>query len=139
MIGDNVYVITREAPVWIRDEIALPEVRTDGGEAIMPDVYRPGTPLQNYVFYTASAFSVKNDGGALPTRDVPPRLRHHPLCVAEEPLHRYRYVGGPRAPARAPQRCPPTPAAERRRSSTGSRSMTGRSTTRPWAGFPDTS
>ncbi|MBT0733960.1 beta-propeller domain-containing protein [Methanoculleus bourgensis] len=65
MIGDDVYVLTREAPVWIRDEIVLPEVRTDGGEPILPDVYRPGTPLQNYVFYTASAFSVKND------RDTP--------------------------------------------------------------------
>lgn len=81
MIGDNVYVITREAPVWIRDEIALPEVRTDGGEAIMPDVYRPGTPLQNYVFYTASAFSVKNDGGGTPdarrssSATTPPSLR----------------------------------------------------------------
>ncbi|MCK9299304.1 MAG: beta-propeller domain-containing protein [Methanoculleus sp.] len=61
MIGDNVYVLTREAPLWIRDEIVLPEVRTDGGEPILPDVYRPETPLQNYVFYTASAFSVKND------------------------------------------------------------------------------
>ncbi|MDV4342100.1 hypothetical protein HL657_02670 [Methanoculleus sp. YWC-01] len=65
MIGENVYIITQEAPVWIRDEIVLPEVRTDGGEPILPDVYRPGTPLQNYVFYTASAFSVKND------RDTP--------------------------------------------------------------------
>ncbi|HOI13371.1 MAG TPA: beta-propeller domain-containing protein [Methanoculleus sp.] len=63
MIGDNVYVLTQEAPVWIRDEIALPEVRTDSGEPIQPDVYRPETPLQNYVFYTASAFSVKNDRG----------------------------------------------------------------------------
>ncbi|MCM2465344.1 beta-propeller domain-containing protein [Methanoculleus oceani] len=63
MIGDNVYVLTREAPLWIRDEIVLPEVRTDGGEPILPDIYRPETPLQNYVFYTASAFSVKNDRG----------------------------------------------------------------------------
>ncbi|KAF5090105.1 MAG: beta-propeller domain-containing protein [Methanoculleus horonobensis] len=63
MIGENVYVITQEAPVWIRDEIALPEVRTDSGEPILPDIYRPGTPLQNYVFYTASAFSVRNDRG----------------------------------------------------------------------------
>ncbi|MDK2890470.1 MAG: hypothetical protein PWR21_1102 [Methanoculleus sp.] len=63
MIGENVYVLTQEAPLWIRDEIVLPEVRTDGGEPILPDVYRPGTPLQNYVFYTASAFSVRNDSG----------------------------------------------------------------------------
>ncbi|WP_292366135.1 MULTISPECIES: beta-propeller domain-containing protein [unclassified Methanoculleus] len=63
MIGDNVYVLTREAPLWIRGEIVLPEVRTDSAPPLRPDVYRPGTPLQNYVFYTASAFSVRNDSG----------------------------------------------------------------------------
>lgn len=63
MIGDNVYVLTREAPVWIRDEIVLPEVRTDGAPPLRPDVYRPETPLQNYIFYTASAFCVRNDSG----------------------------------------------------------------------------
>jgi uncharacterized secreted protein with C-terminal beta-propeller domain len=62
MIGGNVYTITQESPVWVRDRIALPEVRTDGGEPIRPDVYRPETPLQNYVFYTASAFSIRGTG-----------------------------------------------------------------------------
>jgi len=64
MIGDYVYALTRESPVWIYDGIALPEVRSGEGEAILPDVYRPQSPLQNYVFYTAGAFSVRNDTGA---------------------------------------------------------------------------
>ncbi|MDD3857001.1 MAG: beta-propeller domain-containing protein, partial [Methanoculleus sp.] len=65
MIGDYVYALTRESPVWIHDGIALPEVRSGEGEAILPDVYRPQSPLQNYVFYTAGAFSVRNNTGAL--------------------------------------------------------------------------
>lgn len=64
MVGDYVYAITQESPVWVRDRIALPEVRTDGGEPIQPDVYRPETPLQNYVFYTAGGFSVRDNTGA---------------------------------------------------------------------------
>ncbi len=63
MIGDYVYALTREAPVWVRDEIVLPEVRAGDAPPLRPDVYRPESPLQNYVFYTASAFSVRNDTG----------------------------------------------------------------------------
>ena len=65
MVGDYVYAITRESPVWVRDEIVLPGVREGDAAPIRPDVYRPGSPLQNYVFYTAGAFSVQNDTGAL--------------------------------------------------------------------------
>ncbi|MDK2915662.1 MAG: hypothetical protein PWR25_219 [Euryarchaeota archaeon] len=96
MIGDDVYVITREAPVWIRDEIALPEVRTDGDEPILPDVYRPGTPLQNYVFYTASAFSVRNDRG---TPDAETFLLGYDttLFVSQKNLYiGYRHMGAAR-------------------------------------------
>ncbi len=64
MVGDYVYTITQESPVWVRDRIALPEVRSGSGEWVQPDVYRPGSPLQNYVFYTAGGFSVRNDTGA---------------------------------------------------------------------------
>lgn len=63
MIGDYVYALTRESPVWIYDGIALPEVRSGEGEAILPDVYRPQSPLGNYVFYTAGAFSIRNNTG----------------------------------------------------------------------------
>lgn len=63
MVGDYVYAFTRESPVWVRDEIVLPEVRTGSAPPLRPDVYRPESPLQNYVFYTASAFSVRNDSG----------------------------------------------------------------------------
>ncbi len=63
LIGDYVYTLTRESPVWMQDEIALPEVRTGSAPPLRPDVYRPESPLQNYVFYTASAFSVRNDSG----------------------------------------------------------------------------
>jgi uncharacterized secreted protein with C-terminal beta-propeller domain len=63
MIGDYVYALTRESPVWVYDGIALPEVRSGEGAAIRPDIYRPQSPLQNYVFYTAGAFSVRNDTG----------------------------------------------------------------------------
>lgn len=65
MIGEYVYTLTRESPVWVYDGIALPEVRSGEGEAVRPDVYRPQSPLQNYVFYTAGAFSVRNDAGTL--------------------------------------------------------------------------
>lgn len=64
MVGDYVYTITQESPVWVRDRIALPEVRAGGNEPILPDVYRPGSPLQNYVFYTAGAFSIRNSAAA---------------------------------------------------------------------------
>lgn len=63
LIGDHVYALTRESPVWVRDDILLPEVRTGTAEPIVPDVYRPKTPLQNYIFYTAGAFSIRNDTG----------------------------------------------------------------------------
>ncbi|WP_255342058.1 beta-propeller domain-containing protein [Methanoculleus sp. MH98A] len=132
MIGDNVYVLTREAPVWIRDEIVLPEVRTDGSEPILPDVYRPGTPLQNYVFYTASAFSVKNDRA---TPDAETFLLGYDttLFASQKNLYIATATWGP------PERRPTTPAAGSRRSSTGSRSMTQGLSMRPWAGFPGTS
>jgi len=93
MIGDHVYVLTREAPLWIRGEIALPEVRTDGGEPLLPDIYRPETPLQNYVFYTASAFSVKNDRG---TPDAETFLLGYDttLFASQKNLYiGYRYMG----------------------------------------------
>jgi len=96
MIGDNVYVLTREAPLWIRDEIVLPEVRTDSGEPILPDIYRPETPLQNYVFYTASAFSVKNDRA---TPDAETFLLGYDttLFASQKNLYiGYRYMGTPR-------------------------------------------
>ena len=64
MVGDYVYTITQESPVWVRDRIALPEVRGGSGEPIQPDVYRPISPLQNYVFYTAGGFSVRDNTGA---------------------------------------------------------------------------
>ncbi|NLA99535.1 MAG: hypothetical protein GX837_00980, partial [Methanomicrobiales archaeon] len=64
MVGDYVYTITQESPGWVRDRIALPEVRSGSGEWVQPDVYRPGSPLQNYVFYTAGGFSVRDDTGA---------------------------------------------------------------------------
>ncbi|MDD3858176.1 MAG: beta-propeller domain-containing protein [Methanoculleus sp.] len=92
MIGDNVYTITQESPVWVRDRIALPEVRTDGGEPILPDVYRPETPLQNYVFYTASAFSIRGTG----TPDAETFLLGYDttLYVSQENLYiGYRYTG----------------------------------------------
>ncbi len=63
MIGDYVYALTRESPVWVRDGIALPEVRVDEAQTILPDVYRPESSLQNYIFYTAGAFSVRDDTG----------------------------------------------------------------------------
>lgn len=64
MVGDYVYTLTRESPVWVRDDIVLPEVR--GGEAppLRPDIYYPQSPMQSYIFYTASAFSVRSDTGA---------------------------------------------------------------------------
>ncbi|MDN7012084.1 hypothetical protein FGW20_03290 [Methanoculleus sp. FWC-SCC3] len=98
MIGDNVYALTQEAPVWIRDEIALPEVRTDGGDPILPDVYRPGTPLQNYVFYTASAFSVRNDRA---TPDAETFLLGYDttLFASQKNLYiGYRYMGAATMP-----------------------------------------
>ena len=64
MVGDYVYTLTRESPVWVRDDIVLPEVRSGSASSVQPDVYRPKTPMQNYVFYTASAFSVRKDTGA---------------------------------------------------------------------------
>ena len=63
MVGDYVYTLTRESPVWVRDDIVLPEVRSGSAPPVQPDVYRPKTPMQNYVFYTASAFSVRKDTG----------------------------------------------------------------------------
>jgi inhibitor of cysteine peptidase len=63
MVGDYVYTLTRESPVWVRDDIVLPEVRSGSAAPVQPDVYRPKTPMQNYVFYTASAFSVRKDTG----------------------------------------------------------------------------
>ncbi|WP_292518891.1 beta-propeller domain-containing protein [Methanoculleus sp.] len=62
LIGDHVYTLTRESPVWVQDDILLPEVRAGGAEPVRPDVYRPGSPLQNYVFYTAGAFSITDAG-----------------------------------------------------------------------------
>ena len=62
MIGDYVYVLTRESPLWVRDDIVLPAVREGDLASIQPDVYRPGCPMYNYVFYTASAFSVRGTG-----------------------------------------------------------------------------
>ncbi|MBA7481182.1 hypothetical protein ES707_16652 [subsurface metagenome] len=64
MVGDYVYTLTRESPVWVRDGIVLPEVRAGEAQPVRPDVYRPESPLQNYIFYTAGAFSVRNDTGA---------------------------------------------------------------------------
>ena len=64
MVGDYVYTLTRESPVWVRDDIVLPEVRSGSAAPVQPDVYHPKTPMQNYVFYTASAFSVRKDTGA---------------------------------------------------------------------------
>ncbi len=63
MVGDYVYTLTRESPVWVRDDIVLPEVRSGSAAPVQPDVYHPKTPMQNYVFYTASAFSVRKDTG----------------------------------------------------------------------------
>ena len=62
MVGEYVYTLTRESPVWVRDDVALPEVRAGGAPPVRPEIYRPKTPMQNYVFYTASAFSVRGKG-----------------------------------------------------------------------------
>ena len=64
MVGDYVYTLTRESPVWVRDDIVLPEVRAGGAAPIRPDIYHPKTPMQNYIFYTATAFSVRKDTSA---------------------------------------------------------------------------
>jgi inhibitor of cysteine peptidase len=61
MIGEYVYALTSEYPVWLRDDIVLPEVRADDAPAVMPDIYYPTSPADNYIFYTASGFSVRND------------------------------------------------------------------------------
>ncbi len=61
MVGEYVYTLTRESPVWVRDDVALPEVRAGGAPPVRPEIYRPKTPMQNYVFYTATAFSVRKD------------------------------------------------------------------------------
>ncbi|MDV2481322.1 hypothetical protein F8E02_04730 [Methanoculleus sp. Wushi-C6] len=64
MIGEYVYALTRESPLWVHDGIVLPEVRTGGAEPVVPDIYRPETPLQNYIFYTAGGFSIRNNTAA---------------------------------------------------------------------------
>ncbi|MDD3858534.1 MAG: beta-propeller domain-containing protein, partial [Methanoculleus sp.] len=70
MVGDYVYTITQESPVWVRERIVLPEVGGGSGEPIQPDVYRPISPLQNYVFYTAGGFSVRDDTGGAPDAET---------------------------------------------------------------------
>ncbi|HOF96316.1 MAG TPA: beta-propeller domain-containing protein [Methanoculleus sp.] len=62
MVGEYVYALTRESPLWVRDDLALPAVREGEAPPIRPEIYRPKTPMQNYVFYTASAFSVRGKG-----------------------------------------------------------------------------
>ncbi|MCK9278374.1 MAG: beta-propeller domain-containing protein [Methanoculleus sp.] len=64
MVGDYIYTLTRESPVWVRDDIVLPEVRVGEAPPLRPDIYYPQSPMQSYVFYTASAFSVRSDTGA---------------------------------------------------------------------------
>ena len=64
MVGDYVYTLTRESPVWVRDDVVLPEVRAGGAPPLRPDIYHPVSPMQNYVFYTASAISVRKDTSA---------------------------------------------------------------------------
>jgi inhibitor of cysteine peptidase len=61
MIGEIVYILTNEYPVWIRGDIVLPEVKADNAPAIQPDIYYPASTMQGYTFYTASAFSIRND------------------------------------------------------------------------------
>lgn len=62
MIGDYVYILTQESPLWMRDDIVLPAVREGDLAPIQPDIYRPGCPMDTYIFYTASAFSVRGTG-----------------------------------------------------------------------------
>ena len=64
MVGDYIYTLTRESPVWVRDDIALPEVRAGGAAPIRPDIYRPKTPMQSYIFYTATSFSIRSNTSA---------------------------------------------------------------------------
>ncbi|KUK62283.1 MAG: Uncharacterized protein XD82_0737 [Methanoculleus marisnigri] len=60
MVGDYVYTLTRESPVWVRDDIVLPEVR--GGEAppLRPDIYYPKSPMQSYIFYTTDSAGIRD-------------------------------------------------------------------------------
>ena len=92
MVGEHVYIITRESPAWVRDDIILPEVREGDAPPIQPDVYRPKAPMQSYIFYTASAFSVRNNG----TPDVETFLLGYDttLFASQENLYiGYRYTG----------------------------------------------
>jgi uncharacterized secreted protein with C-terminal beta-propeller domain len=63
MIGDIVYLITKEQVYYNDDPICIPMVSSGGEKAVQPDVYYFNNPEYNYVFHTVTSFNVNGGTG----------------------------------------------------------------------------
>ncbi len=63
MIGDTVYMITKEQVYYYDDPIRVPLISSGSEKAIQPDVYYFDNPEYNYVFHTITSFNVHGGTG----------------------------------------------------------------------------
>jgi uncharacterized secreted protein with C-terminal beta-propeller domain len=63
MIGDYVYMITKQSVNYYDNPILVPEVQAGTEKAITPDVYYFSNPEYNYVFHTVTSFNALGGSG----------------------------------------------------------------------------
>lgn len=63
MIGDYVYMVTKQAVNYYDNPIIVPQVQVGIEKAVTPDVYYFGNPEYNYVFHTVTSFNALGGSG----------------------------------------------------------------------------
>jgi Secreted protein containing C-terminal beta-propeller domain distantly related to WD-40 repeats len=135
MVGDYVYTLTRESPVWVRDDIVLPEVRGARPRLSGPTSITHKAPCRA----TSSTQQAPSPSGAI---RAPPTPRRFSSATTPPSSHRRRTcisATGTQDRCISPGHQQTAPAPGTGRSSTGSRSSKERSTIRPWERFPEIS
>lgn len=60
MIGDYIYFVTRETPLYYGDFVELPVIKPLVGNALNPDIYYFGNPEDSYTFTMVASVDIKD-------------------------------------------------------------------------------